>query len=145
MNLPYHPAPGLGDLLPGYFVVPQNPITARDYGVTVNPGIGDILPAAFSVPENPILNYTRGKVKPLGQSGCGCGGSCGHCGEGTINGMGVGDLSTDWNNFQSTISQGNITGAAQATFFGVPVWVLLAAAVALPMVMGGGGGGGRRR
>lgn len=149
MNLPYHPAPGLGDLLPGYFVVPQNPVTSRDYGVTVKPGIGDVLPAAFSVPENPILNYVSGKVKPIGQGasdgGCGCGGGCGSCGSGgTINGMGVGDLTADWNSFSSTLSQGNIMGAVQSTFMGIPVWLLAVAAVAVPMLMQGGGGRGRR-
>ena len=44
--LNYHPAPGLGDLLPGFFVVPQNPITDTQ-GTTYVPRIGDILPGSL--------------------------------------------------------------------------------------------------
>lgn len=104
MHLPYHPAPGFGDLLPGHFVVPQNPI--RDAGTALVPSVqaaahnkvtrvakmGDLLPGAFTVPQNPLLAAIMGaepskpdahaakkavaKLHGLG-CGCGCAGACG--------------------------------------------------------------------
>lgn len=70
MFLGYHPAAGLGDLLPGSFVVPQNPIEAGQ--VKYIPKIGDILPARFAVPQNPLIAALRKGVSGLG--GCCCGG-----------------------------------------------------------------------
>jgi len=66
----YHPAPGLGDLLPGFYVLPQNPIRdaipsptgmvaslSAAYGgrpVQIR-GTGDLIASApFAVPQNPI-------------------------------------------------------------------------------------------
>jgi hypothetical protein len=65
--LNFHPAPGLGDLLPGEFVVPQNPI--RDAGTPLVPSnvgltkgrpykvpkLGDLMPGKFAVPQNPLI------------------------------------------------------------------------------------------
>lgn len=123
----YHPAPGLGDLLPGFFVVPQNPI--KD-ATTYVPRIGEILPGSFVVPQNPIKDYMSGRLNLIGRdpsvggtingkgvSGCGCGGSCGGCG-------GLGDLTADWTKIQSDISAGNFSQAIQDTVFGVPVWAI---------------------
>src|SRR5579863_8168943 len=100
MNLAYHPAPGLGDLLPGFYVVPQNPLK-QSAPVTYTPGIGDLVEGSavnFVVPQNPLKSYISGKVRPLGTGmgacGCGCGGS-GGCG-GQLNGVGMGDLTSDW-------------------------------------------------
>src|SRR5882724_9559636 len=121
-RLGYHPAPGMGDLLPGFYVVPQNPVQPVKYVR----GISEILPGSFPVPQNPVKDYTRGQTKLIGQgvSGCGgsCGGSCGYGGQ--INGVGIGDLSSDWASFQSDISSGDYMGALQSTFFGVPVWAV---------------------
>lgn len=145
--IPYHPAPGLGDLLPGFFAVPQNPI--RD-AVTVVPRIGDILPACFAVPQNPIRDYMSGHIHQIarepgapgmlngrvvdgGVGGCGCGGTCGGCG-----GVGMGGISDDLSAIGTKISSGDIMGAVQSSVFGVPLWAVLAAAVALPMVMNQG-------
>ena len=64
--LNYHPAPGLGDLLPGFFVVPQNPITDTQ-GTTYVPRIGDILPGSFPVPQNPIKDYMTGQLSLIGR------------------------------------------------------------------------------
>ena len=64
--LRYHPAPGLGDLLPGFFVVPQNPIKDAQ-GVTYVPRIGDILPGSFVVPQNPIKDYMTGRLNLIGR------------------------------------------------------------------------------
>jgi hypothetical protein len=66
-HIPFHPAPGLGDLLPGEFVVPQNPI--RDAGTALVPSavglnggkpyrvakLGDLMPGKFTVPQNPLI------------------------------------------------------------------------------------------
>lgn len=93
-----HPAPGLGELIPGSFVVPQNPIMAASY----IPHIGELLPASFVIPQNPLIaamltpagtgmpNNTRGLTYGSGLSGlgggCGCrGGMCG-CG---MSGLGL--------------------------------------------------------
>lgn len=135
MRLGHHPAPGLGDLLPGFYVVPQNPVQPVKY----IRGISEILPGSFPVPQNPVKDYTRGRTKLIGQgvSGCGCGGSCGGCGaKGQLNGVGVGDFSTDWNSFTGNISAGNYTGALQSTIFGVPVWAI-GGALALVLFAGG--------
>lgn len=122
MQLDYHPAPGLEGILPGWFVVPQNPIQP----VTYTPRIGDILPASFPVPQNPVRDYTRGQVKMIGQGvGCACDGGCG----GQLNGVGVSGISDD-------IAAGNFSAALQETVMGVPVWAL-AAGAALLLFSGG--------
>ncbi len=55
MQLPAHPAPGLGDLLPGFYVVPQNPLRWVEQGVGYVPHFGELMPAKFTVPENPLI------------------------------------------------------------------------------------------
>lgn len=90
--LPFHPAPGFGDLVPGFFVVPQNPI--RDLGTPMVPSVqaatgnrpayrahlAELMPGRFAVPQNPL----RFSLATVGLSGglnaCGCGGGCGSCG-----------------------------------------------------------------
>lgn len=126
-NIHIHPAPGLGDLMPGWFAVPQDPITMARQGVTMTPGIGDILPGSYVVPQNPILDYVKGQVKMIGQKGggkakaqingqgvsglgcgggcgggCGCGGDCGGSGGG--GGLsGLGQTGTDFTNSLANI------------------------------------------
>ncbi len=136
----YHPAPGLGDLLPGFFVVPQNPITDAQ-GVTYVPRIGEILPGSYAVPQNPIKDYMAGRLNLIGRepgvpgkvngklSGCGCGGSCGGCG-------GLGDISTDISKFTTDLTAGNFSQAIQDSIIGVPVWAI-AGALALLFFAGG--------
>ena len=80
-HLPFHPAPGLGDLLPGSFVVPQNPVRgdgtplvpsvqATAPGMVVRvPSLADLLQASFTLPQNPLRPGMSGL-------GCGCGGGC---------------------------------------------------------------------
>ena len=136
-HIPFHPAVGFGDLLPGSYAVPQNPIrdagtalVPTNFAVTGNrpyrvPGIGELLSAKFTVPQNPLrntlVNGWSGVAKPTG--GCGCaGGGCG-CG-----GHGMGDLSdfTDW---LQTSSVG-----------GLPNWLIYGgAAVAAWMIFMPGG------
>ena len=100
MHLPFHPAAGFGDLLPGHFVVPQNPI--RDAGTPMVPSVqaasgnvpvripkmGDLLPGMFVVPQNPLMaaimgadvtqpDKGAGKAVVASLHGLGCGGGCG--------------------------------------------------------------------
>ncbi len=75
-----HPAPGLGELIPGSFVVPSNPIVQPSY----IPHIGELLPASFPVPQNPLIAAI---TSPPGyglpnQPGLGCGCQPGGCGSG---------------------------------------------------------------
>jgi len=66
-----HPAPGLGLLLPGSFVVPQNPLSGGQ--IKYIPKMGELLPSRFSVPQNPLIARLRSSLSGLG--GCGCSGS----------------------------------------------------------------------
>src|SRR5208337_1449924 len=94
MNIGRHPAIGLGELLPGWFAVPQNPV---DGPVTYIRGIGDILATGgFTVPQNPIVARASGYIQPIGTApgqpaqlnnkpvtsgmGCGCSGGANSCG-----------------------------------------------------------------
>lgn len=131
--LGFHPAPGFGELLPGSFVVPQNPI--RDAGtplvpsvqaanggqISYRPHIGELLPGMFTVPQNPILlGLAQGVGQPnLGCAGGGCGGSC--------NGMSGLDLAS---------ATGFLTEPLVA---GIPGWMVLAGAVVAYMVISPGG------
>ena len=92
-NIGFHPAPGLGDLINGWFIVPQNPIRDASQATVIVPSVqatapgqilrkptlAEYLPATFRVPQNPL-------AKQLGMAGCA--------------GCGMGDLSvsgfTDW-------------------------------------------------
>lgn len=91
MRINYHPAPGLGDLLPGFFVVPQNPVRDAEGplvpsvqalaagAVLKKPHMGDFLPATFAVPQNPIRKSLASNMNGLNGLGCGCAGT-GGCG-----------------------------------------------------------------
>lgn len=138
MQLNMHPAIGLGEMLPGWFAVPQNPVQAA-HGVTYTPGIGEIIGGTFAVPQNPVKDYTAGSVRALGTApdcGCGCGGSSGGCGGGKINGIGMGALSDDWAKIQSDVSGGGYMAVFQDTVMGVPVWAI-GAGLLLLMFAGG--------
>lgn len=66
-NLNVHPAPGLGDLTTGFFVVPQDPITMANEGISRVPSLGEFLDASFVVPQNPLRAQITGTVAPIGQ------------------------------------------------------------------------------
>lgn len=86
-HIGYHPAPGLGVLMPGWFVVPNNPIRP----VHRTPHIGELLPASFPVPQNPLISAMLtppGSGMPNTGSGLGCGCSSG-CGSGMCTGGGL--------------------------------------------------------
>jgi hypothetical protein len=115
-HINFHPAPGLGDLLPGMFVVPQNPI--MDAGTPLVPSvqatapnqvmrvkhIGELLPGMFVVPQNPIIRTLATGGQTSGMAGLGCGGGCG-CGMGDAT---AAPATSDWTSFftQSTIIPG---------------------------------------
>jgi hypothetical protein len=140
-NIHRHPAPNraLGELLPGWFDIPQNPITARSQGINYTPTLGEIMAGSFTIPENPIVNFASGNVLPLGvnpakagvvngqpvgtgmSGGCGCGGSCGGCGGG------MGDISADLTTFSTDLMAGNFqTALFTDTIAGFPAWSVLA-------------------
>jgi len=136
----YHPAPGLGLYMPGWYSVPQNPIEG---GVSYTPRIGEILPGSFPVPQNPIKDYMNGRLNMIGRepgvkgtingmSGCSCGGTCGGCGD--I--VGLGGISEDISKITSDLSAGDFGQALQDTVFSIPVWAI-AAGLGLLFFMGG--------
>jgi hypothetical protein len=61
--------------MPGWWNVPNNPVQAAVQPITRTPGIADIIPGSYTVPQNPVADYVRGQRKMIGQSGCNCGGS----------------------------------------------------------------------
>jgi hypothetical protein len=133
----YHPAPGLGLYMPGWFSVPQNPMEG---GVSYTPRIGEILPGAFVVPQNPIKDYMNGRLNMIGRdpnvkgtvngvSGCECGGTCGGCG-------GLGGISEDMSKISTDFSSGNYGQILQDTIFSIPVWAI-AAGLGVMFFMGG--------
>ncbi len=132
-NLNVHPAPGMGDLTAGFFVVPQNPITMATEGISRVPTLGEFMYGTFVVPQNPFKDYVTGAVRPLGQGangmsglGCGCGGSCG-CGMGALDLSSITALATE-----------------DSLGFGAPNWAY-AAGVALAYMFFFAGSGGPSR
>lgn len=142
-NLNRHPAPGLGDLMSGYFVVPQNPIQMASDGVSVVPALGDFMAASFVVPQNPLRDQVLGITAPIGQGisgrkmglsgcggdSCGCGGSCGCSG-------GMGDISSDFTKFTSDITSGNISAAISDPIMGIPAFAWVGGLIAIMMLKG---------
>jgi len=146
-RLGIHPAPGMGEILPGWFAVPQNPVDVGMSGVSYTPGIGEILPGSFVVPQNPLKAFTTGNVKLIGQTGgsgggsgqlngvavsdcgCGCGGH-GGCGSG--GGMGqlsLSNVGSEFTTFTTDLTAGNFTQALTVdTLFGFPAGITLATA-----------------
>lgn len=103
MNLNFHPAPGMGELMAGWFSVPQNPITAA---VRYTPRIGELVNAHFSLPENPLVN-----PHVLGMRGCGCQ---------SREGMGAVDFGSAWQSVTDTAS-----GALDSVRgWGVNPWII---------------------
>ena len=117
--MPYHVAPGLGDLAPGWFVVPQNPIQGD--GTPLVPslqatapgrvirmaGLADLVAASFVVPQNPLVSTLQNSMSRVGMGGmgCGCGGGFG-CDGGAnfyaLNGLGQLDFSS-LSNFTASV------------------------------------------
>jgi len=136
-NINRHPAPNraLGELMQGFYDVPQNPIMAANYGVARTPTLGEIMAASFVVPQNPLVSFGTGNVLPLGVQpgtpgklngqalsgmGCGCGGGCG---------CGMSGVSDDLQTFMQDLTSGNINQAMfNDTIFGFPAWSMVAAA-----------------
>jgi hypothetical protein len=136
-HLPFHPAPGFGDLMPGMFVVPQNPIqdagtplvpsvqAANAGRVAYRPKIGDLLPGAFAVPQNPILHNLATGMQGMGCASC----DSGDCGGGGFAAPGL-----------QGVDLAQVGGWLQSqTIGGVPNWALVAGAVVAYMMFSPGG------
>jgi hypothetical protein len=113
MHLPHHPATGFGDLIPGSFNIPQNPIldagtplvpslSAATGQVTYRPHMGELIAAQYTVPQNPLLsailaaNPSQPDAKAGSQAVAALHGlSCGNCGAG-YGGCGCGGGDADW-------------------------------------------------
>ena len=74
--LPFHPAPSsVGELLPGQFSIPNNPISdahsiAAANSVTYRARLAELMPARFSIPENPLLRELTGMSSLRGCRSC---------------------------------------------------------------------------
>lgn len=76
MMTTYHPAPGLGVMLPGWFVVPNNPFEPP-VPVAYQPTLRELMPAKFAVPENPLIRaLSLGAAPKCLCTGIGCGLGC---------------------------------------------------------------------
>lgn len=123
-HIPFHPAPGFGELMPGDFVVPQNPITMAQNGVSRIARMGELMPGQFSIPQNPIKRNFETGMQGMGTKGCagiGCdsGGFTGSLAGG--NGLGFMD-DVDWEGLSPTNWS---TGMKWAVGAGVVLMILL--------------------
>lgn len=121
MWYPHHPAPGFGDLIPGFFVLPQNPVVdikdrrlmpygfaGKSFGcvsqVGYVPRIGDLMRSRMAVPSNPLIRSLRAGMSG-GMSGCCCSGD----GEGS-QGAAPDDTNTGYVNGAPVLSSGFVEG-----------------------------------
>lgn len=144
--LNFHPAPGLGDLLPGWFDVPQNPIrpdstalvptvrAAVGNRVTRKPTMGELLPGTmFTVPQNPVMQnmagsglagFTPGRFSvpqtSVGMGGLGCGCGC----NSAAPAVGMGGLTMDGTGLLGT---GLFAGGLDLSTWGAGEYVTAAA------------------
>jgi hypothetical protein len=149
---------GMGDFVAGRFAVPQTPV-----GMSGRRGVGDFAPGSFAVPQTPvgmgylvdnsamypitpnsvIADFNSGGIQYQGGLGCGggcgggskCGGKCGMSGRG-LSGTGV--LSTDWAQFVTDLTAGNISAAFTSDIpamlqdplvAGIPLWAVVVGGV----------------
>ena len=136
----FHPAPGLGDLAPGFFVVPQNPLrddstvlvpsvqASAGGRIVKKPHIGDFVAATFVVPQNPVA---RNLATGMGGLGCGCGAP--DCGRSAAYGA-YGLQGLDLSSLTTWASEPSVLSAS------IPNWLLWggAAAAAWMLFMPGG-------
>ena len=87
-----HPAPGMGELMPGFFVVPQNPITMAQTGMGYFARMGELLPGSFSVPQNPIVSNFKTGMQGMGTLGCAGQPGCTAGFTGALSGGSIGEL-----------------------------------------------------
>lgn len=163
--IPFHPAPGLGDVFKGWMIVPQNPITTPGTPLVPSiqatapnrmlrrPRLQELMAGAFVVPQNPLRQALgMGQLRDLmpgqfsvpqnpvrcGMSGmgCGCGGGCGGGGTANYTLNGMGQLDTSSvGNFFSSIP--TWLTEPSSVFPGVSNWVLLlGGAIAVDLYLG---------
>lgn len=146
-HLPFHPAPGLSDLAPGWFVLPQNPLHSQDNTVLVptmaatapgrwlhNPALADLVQASFVVPQNPLAEHLSQGLAGLRGMGCGCRGDCRDQQFYGLNGLGQTpgtDPVSQW--LASNGGQPGAWLADETTFmsFTLPMWGWLAGGAAV--------------
>ena len=153
-HLPYHPAAGFGDLMSGWFVVPQNPLmpggtplvpsvqAAMGGRVSRRSTLAELMPGGFTIPQNP-LRQALGGLRSVG-CGCssGCGGSAGTANY-TLNGLGQLDTSS-FGNFIASVP--DWLTEPSPIFPGVSNWVFYGGAIlALDLYLNHARGGGRSK
>jgi hypothetical protein len=108
-------APGFGDLLPGNFVVPSNPLHPAS-GVRI-PHLAELLPAKFAVPENPL---TQALLAISPEKACSAGLGCPGSG---MSGLGAFDLTeiktklTTWANTADWKTWAMVGGGVIVVYF----------------------------
>jgi hypothetical protein len=106
-----HPAPGLGELTPGWFIVPNNPFQLRQ-PVARTTGVGELVAAHWTLPQNPLANQLATIGLPPGQSSQ----------KAVIQGLGAIDLGSE---FSSWANPGEWTFSQWALVIGVGALFLL--------------------
>ena len=118
---------GMGDLVPGWFPVPQTPVGAK------RPGMGDLVPGWFSVPQTPV------GAKGMGHIGCGSDCNCGPCS--SQGGMGQIDLSLTGDGIATSLG----TSLGITSMPDIPNWVIYAAGIGIIYAIYSAEKGTRRR
>lgn len=113
----------IGELVPGRFPIPQNPITAAE-AIAYGPGMGELVAGRFAVPQNPLLG--RGL-------GCGC----------QRDGMGTLDFSSAWESLSAGAS--SAWESASSITGGVNPWILGGGLAVLGLLLFRPGGSEYRR
>ena len=133
----------LGDLVPGRFPIPSNPIllaTAQATGIT---SLGELVNASFPLPQNPILAATsmdRPKVLTPADGKNALMRSLTAAKTGPVSSsVGMGDAASTLQSVGAVLD--NTTNLAG---YDVPYWVLTAAGVGLLLYMSGGKSGASR-
>ena len=105
-------AVGMGELMPGTYTVPMNPITAGNGQIVYVPSMGELLRAHYTLPQNPLK-------RSLGGCGLGCG-----CPGTYDGGMGALDLSGAWDSVTNTVSNVWDTAKSAISSTGLNPWVV---------------------
>ena len=83
-----HPAPGLGELIPGWWNVPNNPFNQPTVK-SVRPSVGELVRTNWVLPQNPLANSLSTVGLPAGQKS----------GRGVLQGLGqinINEFLQDW-------------------------------------------------
>lgn len=147
MHTNRHLAPGFGDLIGGWFVVPQNPVVGGGRAGYV-PSLGELLPAQYPVPQNPLMRSLatmgaagHGTREGMGDLGCGCSGAepsgQGHSHSGGGCGCGCKGSVSPWSAMRgvSGLSGMGFLGLEDFDVSTVPTWMWAAGGLVLYMII----------